>query len=139
MMMYSRVMFSASRMLLVLKNLESHCCLKYTSVHWKIVSHLFTKELKVQEGCLTCQKIAPCLKPDQCDQIGRFMIVLDGNFHAKVAQIYGDFLGYFENVTFQVKTAVTTLFGANFYSIIWSPLVRTSDSFAKAWIIEKML
>ena len=37
----------------------------------------------------------------QCDQIGRFMKVIANNFHAKVAQIYGDFLGYFENINFQ--------------------------------------
>ena len=32
-------------------------------------------------------------------------------FHAKVAKIYGDFLGYFETTNFQVKTAAST-FGA---------------------------
>ena len=33
---------------------------------------------------------------DQCDQIGRFFIVLDNNFFTKEAQIFVDFLWYFE-------------------------------------------
>ena len=35
------------------------------------------------------------------------------NFLSKVARIFGDFLGYFENGTFCVKTAVA-IFGASF-------------------------
>ena len=37
----------------------------------------------------------------QCDQIGQFFKVLGDTFSHKVAQIYGGFLGYFENITDQ--------------------------------------
>ena len=45
---------------------------------------------------------------DQCDQIGRFLIVLGDKFFWKVAQISLHFWGYFKNNHFLIKTVVAT-------------------------------
>ena len=46
---------------------------------------------------------------DQRDQIGRFLKVCKvANYLTKVAQMYDDYFGYFESITFEVKTTVTT-------------------------------
>ena len=59
-------------------------------------------------------------------RFGNFFNFLATNFLTKVAQIFNDFLGYFENIKFYVKIAVPTFLGnyvkiwASFYSNIWS-------------------
>ena len=63
---------------------------------------------------------------DQCDQIGRFWKLLVTKFLSKVAQIIGNFLGYFEKSHSFVKNYAATSwvtfgnFWATFYSNIWS-------------------
>ena len=49
----------------------------------------------------------------QCDKIGQFFKVSDSNLLARVAQIFGDFLGNFEKPYLQVKTGFG-YFGGNF-------------------------
>ena len=49
--------------------------------------------------------------PEQCDQIGRFLKVLGDNVLAKVAQIFGDFLCYFERLQFAWKNWSSYFFG----------------------------
>ena len=67
----------------------------------------------------------------ECDQIGRFLKVLDNKILTKVAQIISNFLGCFEKPHSYVKTAVGTswvTFGdiwATFYSNIWSHWCRS--------------
>ena len=46
---------------------------------------------------------------EQCDQMGGyFWKFFATNFLTNVAQIFGNFLGYFEKVTLKVETAVST-------------------------------
>ena len=58
--------------------------------------------------------------------MGDFSKLLATNFLTKVAQILGDFLGYFEKPHFKVKTALTTIWAtlgnswAAFYYYVWS-------------------
>ena len=42
----------------------------------------------------------------QCDQIGLLLKGLGENFHTQVAQIFGNFLGFFEKHWFSVKTVL---------------------------------
>ena len=49
----------------------------------------------------------------QCDRIGWFFEVLCEKFTHKVAQMDGDFLAIFKNITFQVKSTVGNLFGVS--------------------------
>ena len=59
-------------------------------------------------------------------RLGEFCKFLVTYFLSKVAQMSGDFSNYFENVTFQVETAVATFWGhswriwATFYVNLWS-------------------
>ena len=52
----------------------------------------------------------------------------------KVAQLFGDFLGKFETITFYLKTAVSTFWGnfvkiwSTFYSNIWSHWLQRQQS-----------
>ena len=52
----------------------------------------------------------------------------------KVAQLFGDFLGKFETITFYLKTAVSTFWGnfvkiwGTFYSNIWSHWLQRQQS-----------
>ena len=46
----------------------------------------------------------------QCDQIGLFWVLLDANFLTKVAQIFSNFLGHFENLLFYTFCATFQVF-----------------------------
>ena len=66
-------------------------------------------------------------------RFGNFFNFLATNFLTKVAQIFNDFLGYFENIKFYVKIAVPTFLGnyvkiwASFYSNIWSHCISRHE------------
>ena len=42
-------------------------------------------------------------------RLGCFLKVMVTNFLTKIAQIYGNVLGFFQNITFLVKTTLTTI------------------------------
>ena len=77
-----------------------------------------------QRRCLK-QFAAKILFSASVTRLDDFWNFLATNFQTKVVQIFCDFLGYFEDVTFKVKTVVPSLLGnfwiiwATFYSI-WS-------------------
>ena len=59
-------------------------------------------------------------------RLGYFQNFLATNFRAKVDKIFGDFLGHFEKLQFQIIPTVATFWAtfrniaATFYSNIWS-------------------
>ena len=53
------------------------------------------------------------MNDNQCDQFGQFFKVLVTNFLEKLTQMHEKLLGYFENITFQVKTTFGAIFLKN--------------------------
>ena len=61
----------------------------------------------------------------ECDQIGRFLMILETILRTKVAKIFSSFWGNLENITLLVTIAVTTFWAT--FGKIGLLFIATSD------------
>ena len=89
-----------------------------------ILRQLMSSNLQLWSVKINWHNIKTCQV--QCDQIGLFLKGL-GHFHLKIAQLYDNFLDYFERCHYLSENYFPKLLWGNvrknsatFYSIIWS-------------------